>query len=234
MNLRWLHSLRLLQNKYMSTEQLPEVIIPEGTTEAEEARESKLSRPRTKKKVVIPPITLTQLDLNDRTEAQSPVVGDTLLLMSDTPITQVVKPEKPIAPTEVEAETKKTLMQRLFPCFCVTRKVKVIEEIKTPMIAVVPEIDANSPRELILPPSEDPNKKCLVLDLDETLLHSTFKPVDNCDFVIDVEIDSVMHPVYVLKRPFVDVFLTQMAEHFELVVFTASLSKVFICLYTVR
>ncbi len=45
--------------------------------------------------------------------------------------------------------------------------------------------------------------KCLVLDLDETLVHSSFKP----DFIIPVEIDRVAHHVYVLKRPYVDEFL---------------------------
>jgi carboxy-terminal domain RNA polymerase II polypeptide A small phosphatase len=48
----------------------------------------------------------------------------------------------------------------------------------------------------------------------------------NADFIIPVEIDKVMHSVYVLKRPGVDEFLTRMGPQFELVVFTASLSKV--------
>jgi len=68
-------------------------------------------------------------------------------------------------------------------------------------------------------------KKTLVLDLDETLVHSSFKPVPNADFIIPVEIDNQIHQVYVLKRPGVDQFLKSMAEKFELVVFTASLAK---------
>ncbi|KAJ3121078.1 hypothetical protein HK101_006792, partial [Irineochytrium annulatum] len=73
--------------------------------------------------------------------------------------------------------------------------------------------------------AEDVGKKCLVLDLDETLVHSSFKPVPNADFVIPVEIDNQIHNVYVLKRPGVDVFLQRLGKQFEVVVFTASLAK---------
>ncbi|CAI5439240.1 unnamed protein product [Caenorhabditis angaria] len=71
----------------------------------------------------------------------------------------------------------------------------------------------------------DSKKKCLVIDLDETLVHSSFKPVKNPDFVIPVEIDGVEHQVYVLKRPYVDEFLARVGEMFECVLFTASLAK---------
>ncbi|KAJ3145429.1 hypothetical protein HDU86_000915 [Geranomyces michiganensis] len=79
----------------------------------------------------------------------------------------------------------------------------------------------------LLPPLEpgDQGKKCLVLDLDETLVHSSFKEVPNADYVIPVEIEGVYHSVYVLKRPGVDVFLQRLAPQFEIVVFTASLPK---------
>jgi RNA polymerase II subunit A small phosphatase-like protein len=36
----------------------------------------------------------------------------------------------------------------------------------------------------------DKNKHCLVLDLDETLVHSSFKPVPNADYVLPVEIEG--------------------------------------------
>ncbi len=43
-----------------------------------------------------------------------------------------------------------------------------------------------------IPPLQerDAGKKTLVLDLDETLVHSSFKPVPNPDYVIPVEIDG--------------------------------------------
>ena len=76
-----------------------------------------------------------------------------------------------------------------------------------------------------LPPLQGTKEYTLVLDLDETLVHSSFKPVPNPDFVIPVEIDGVVTDVYVLKRPWVDYFLEQCAARYEIVVFTASLSK---------
>ena len=68
-------------------------------------------------------------------------------------------------------------------------------------------------------------KQCIVLDLDETLVHSSFKPVPNPDCIIPVEIESIVHHVYVRKRPGVDKFLKRCGELFEIVVYTASLSK---------
>lgn len=79
----------------------------------------------------------------------------------------------------------------------------------------------------LLPPllPQDKNKKCVVIDLDETLVHSSFNPVQNADFIVPVEIDGTIHQVYVLKRPYVDEFLQRMGELFECVLFTASLAK---------
>ena len=107
-------------------------------------------------------------------------------------------------------------------------------------------------------------RKCLVLDLDETLVHSSFKVrrrnisnstkgitdpsfaqmIHQADYVVPVEIENQYHNVYVIKRPGVDgqsfasssfsttlirtlcsAFLKAMGEIYEVVIFTASLSK---------
>ncbi|ORX40617.1 HAD-like domain-containing protein, partial [Kockovaella imperatae] len=68
-------------------------------------------------------------------------------------------------------------------------------------------------------------RKCLVLDLDETLLHSSFKMLPNADYIVPVEIEGQTHNVYVIKRPGVDNFLKEMGRLYEVVIFTASLSK---------
>jgi len=73
--------------------------------------------------------------------------------------------------------------------------------------------------------AQDAHKKCLVIDLDETLVHSSFKPISNADFIVPVEIDGTIHQVYVLKRPYVDEFLKKVGELYECVLFTASLAK---------
>ncbi|XP_051833864.1 CTD small phosphatase-like protein isoform X3 [Antechinus flavipes] len=41
----------------------------------------------------------------------------------------------------------------------------------------------------------DYGKKCMVIDLDETLVHSSFKPISNADFIVPVEIDGTVHQV---------------------------------------
>lgn len=79
----------------------------------------------------------------------------------------------------------------------------------------------------LLPPlhPDDKGKKTLVLDLDETLVHSSFKPVPNPDCIVSLELEGEIHHVYVLKRPGLDEFLKDVCERFEVVVFTASLGK---------
>ncbi|KAK9475000.1 uncharacterized protein V1510DRAFT_427839 [Dipodascopsis tothii] len=86
--------------------------------------------------------------------------------------------------------------------------------------------DVTGRRSLLAPVSEElRGRKCLVLDLDETLVHSSFKYIQQADFVIPVEIETQSHNVYVIKRPGVDAFMKRVGELYEVVVFTASLSK---------
>jgi RNA polymerase II subunit A small phosphatase-like protein len=79
----------------------------------------------------------------------------------------------------------------------------------------------------LLPPLREGyrGRKCLVLDLDETLVHSSFKPIPDPDFTIDIELEGNIHRVYVRKRPGVDHFLEEVGKKFEVVIFTASLAK---------
>jgi RNA polymerase II subunit A small phosphatase-like protein len=67
-------------------------------------------------------------------------------------------------------------------------------------------------------------RKCLVLDLDETLVHSSFQAISNPDYIIPVTINNVVYSVYVLKRPGVDEFLKRMGEVFEVSVFPLVMS----------
>ena len=79
--------------------------------------------------------------------------------------------------------------------------------------------------ELLLPPSIS-KKKTLVLDLDETLVHSQFGPFNTpSDVVINIEIENELHDIHVLVRPGVKEFLEKMSKKFEIIIFTASISK---------
>jgi len=65
------------------------------------------------------------------------------------------------------------------------------------------------------------------LDLDETLVHSAFKPFSQrSDILLNVELDKKIHIIHVLKRAGAEEFLERMAKHYEVVIFTASLSAV--------
>ena len=45
------------------------------------------------------------------------------------------------------------------------------------------------------PHHEDRHKPCLIIDLDETLVHSSFKPIPHADFIVPVEIDGTIYQV---------------------------------------
>ncbi|EFA81955.1 dullard-like phosphatase domain containing protein [Heterostelium album PN500] len=74
---------------------------------------------------------------------------------------------------------------------------------------------------LILPPC----KKTLILDLDETLVHSTLAPVNHHHLTVNVVVEDVECTFYVIKRPHVDYFIEKVAEWYNVVVFTASMKE---------
>ena len=69
------------------------------------------------------------------------------------------------------------------------------------------------------------NKKTLILDLDETLVHSSFVPFENNDIVLNVEFEGMIYNIYVLIRPGAIDFIKKVAKLYEVIIFTASISK---------
>lgn len=67
--------------------------------------------------------------------------------------------------------------------------------------------------------------KTLVLDLDETLVHSAFKEPEQFDIKLPVAIEEREFIVYVQIRPGCFQFLQEMSKHYEVIIYTASLSK---------
>lgn len=64
----------------------------------------------------------------------------------------------------------------------------------------------------------------LVLDLDETLVHSTLEPCEDADFTFSVNFNHEDHTVYVRCRPYLKEFMERVAGTFEIIIFTASQS----------
>ena len=73
---------------------------------------------------------------------------------------------------------------------------------------------------------KDSSKKTLVLDLDETLVHSQFVPFSKkSDLVLKIDLENQIHDIHVMIRPGVNEFLKKMGKLYEIIIFTASVSK---------
>lgn len=60
--------------------------------------------------------------------------------------------------------------------------------------------------------------------MDETLIHSWFKPIKNPDITLEVKIKNKFSKIYVLTRPYVYKFLKEVQKLYEIIIFTASVS----------
>ena len=82
-----------------------------------------------------------------------------------------------------------------------------------------------------LKPIDANNKKTLILDLDETLVHSSFHPLYFNDEAIQPDIfftilfENKSHDVYVLKRPYIKEFMNKMYKLYNIYIFTASIKE---------
>ena len=142
--------------------------------------------------------------------------------MTDAPV-----PEAPtVDQTPVDEPVQPAELQPQVPLPPPPPLTKRQEQVGTREVPVVPEGGAEK-QTWLLPPVQQhlTGRKCLILDLDETLVHSSFKILNQADFTIPVEIEGQYHNVYVIKRPGVDAFMKRVGELYEVVVFTASVSK---------
>ncbi|TMW58033.1 hypothetical protein Poli38472_013507 [Pythium oligandrum] len=121
--------------------------------------------------------------------------------------------EEASAATESEAGTDGTdaVAETEFNPFVFIKALPKYEEVVPDgRFAVLPERTKHTP------------DVCLVLDLDETLVHCTVEDIENPHLQFPVNFNGVDYTVNVRKRPHMEYFLREVAKHFEVVVFTAS------------
>jgi RNA polymerase II subunit A small phosphatase-like protein len=150
---------------------------------------------------------------------------------SDTSYSTPVTPSStvPTKPNTTVSEKRSVfdfLIKSFKSCFVNTSPPPSASSPVLPVTVQPVKLEKPKSSDLLIPEQSEQmrGRKTLVLDLDETLVHSCFQPVNNADFVIPIVIEGCKHTVYVLKRPFVDDFLTEMGKIYEIVVFTASVS----------
>jgi RNA polymerase II subunit A small phosphatase-like protein len=132
-----------------------------------------------------------------------------------------------------EVETFKPKRRGFFDIFCSCfgpkprRKPLKDDQALTPIPITVEDPSVTPANESLLGPQLPifHGKKTLILDLDETLVHSSFKAIPNPDFVVPIEIEDQVHNIFVVKRPGVETFMKACGQKYEVVVFTAGVSK---------
>jgi TFIIF-interacting CTD phosphatase-like protein len=66
-------------------------------------------------------------------------------------------------------------------------------------------------------------KKLLILDIDNTLIYSSSKDINDKDFILTF--DNTEHKYYVKKRPYLDEFLNYCNKHFRIAFWSAGESE---------
>ena len=73
----------------------------------------------------------------------------------------------------------------------------------------------------------DIEKKLLILELDETLIHTSFVQIPNCDYDFNFNINFLERPVtvFVYKRPYVNEFLYQMSKYYNIIIYSSNIKE---------
>ncbi|NWX94721.1 CTDS1 phosphatase, partial [Nothoprocta pentlandii] len=114
---------------------------------------------------------------------------------------QPLNPWRPAGAQSPSGSAKKprgrSILQSLFCCLCRDDAEPFSVNNNAPLLVEENGAVPKAPVKHLLPDikPQDASKLCVVIDLDETLVHSSFKPVNNADFIIPVEIDGIMHQV---------------------------------------
>ena len=143
---------------------------------------------------------------------------------SKTPTNQIYKSKK-VSKSQIKYQKSPDIITQVNPLYLNN----FIQPINPHQLAFTPTNHSKilQHKKLLLPPKSKEffNKKTLILDLDETLVHSSFVPFEQNDIVLNVEFESILYNIYVLIRPGAIEFIKKVAKLYEVVIFTASISK---------
>jgi CTD nuclear envelope phosphatase 1 len=167
------------------------------------------------------PMTPSQIPLRPATGVTDPDLLATLK-SSNSSIEDLSFPgsagEAPLIPHNHFSHQQNLQTQQHYSILSVP--IPIEEERFQAYLASLPE--AAFPRyKLVLPKKS----KTLVLDLDETLVHSTSASAEEYDFMVEVLVERSSCLYYVHKRPHVDHFLEVVSNWFDLAIYTASLRE---------
>ncbi|KAL3496614.1 NIF-domain-containing protein [Aspergillus germanicus] len=197
------------------------VVADQPTTQLDEERVAPGSAQQTQPTSIQNPSSSKSYTESPQLDIQSPVVPDETTTTGELAIETQGTDESttPAQPTTAEEDSKQPL-----------RDEEAVRIPPPPPLGTGKQPETSVPdrqQQWLLPPALPHlrSRKCLVLDLDETLVHSSFKVLERADFTIPVEIEGQYHNIYVIKRPGVDQFMKRVGELYEVVVFTASVSK---------
>jgi len=73
--------------------------------------------------------------------------------------------------------------------------------------------------------AENKGKKTLVLDLDETLVHSSLTYFSSCTFIASITLEQIEYKIYVGVRPYAKEIIEALSNSYEIVIFTASIRQ---------
>lgn len=71
--------------------------------------------------------------------------------------------------------------------------------------------------------------KTLVISL-ESLIYNTLQPLEDADFIINVEVDEIVYQVHVKKRPGIEAFLAEVSQNYEVIIWTSRAQYVNSCI----
>lgn len=135
--------------------------------------------------------------------------GKTLFARTDDDDTETKGKTRPkVVKPEVEA-VEEVVEEEFDPFLFIKNLAPLTEEMKMRPSAL-PEKEPGTPR------------ISLALDLDETLVHCSVEPLTNAELTFTVTFNAQDYEVFVRTRPHLDLFLKQVSQWFEIIVFTAS------------